>query len=184
MYCFNNISSAFFLNRADQPGSCFKLVMWPKLHPADEMNRSMIFKLIIRNSSLGTRCKIAHTWIPQSLTNVNIGLGHGLVPSGNKPLPEPADLGQCWPTGSYMLPYDVTRPLWVTYNTVFYSVVMLWVPFLKAPGQMKRLLAGRSALQAYVIVGQLKWLLNKYTTVPDHLLCLVIQWKLTLFLRL
>ena len=31
------------------------------------------------------------TWTPQDLTDdkVNIGLGNGLVPAGNKPLPEP-----------------------------------------------------------------------------------------------
>ena len=29
-------------------------------------------------------------WMPQDLTDyVNIGSGNGLVPSGNKPLPEP-----------------------------------------------------------------------------------------------
>ena len=28
-------------------------------------------------------------WMPRDLTNVNIGSGNGLVPSSNKPLPEP-----------------------------------------------------------------------------------------------
>ena len=33
--------------------------------------------------------EIALRWMPQYLTDVNIGSGNGLVPSGNKPLPEP-----------------------------------------------------------------------------------------------
>ena len=37
---------------------------------------------------------------------VNSGSGNGLVPSGNKPLPEP-----CWPRS--LSPYDVTSPQWV-----------------------------------------------------------------------
>ena len=31
--------------------------------------KSIIFKLIIQNSSLGTRCEIADRWMPQNLTN-------------------------------------------------------------------------------------------------------------------
>ena len=50
-----------------------------------------IFKLIIQNSTLGTNCEIDLRWVnimelPE--WDVNIGSGNGLVPSGNKPLPE------------------------------------------------------------------------------------------------
>ena len=40
---------------------------------------------------LCSSCEIVLTWMPQDLTDdkVNIGSGNGLVPSGNKPLPEP-----------------------------------------------------------------------------------------------
>ena len=41
--------------------------------------------------------------------SVNIGSGNGLVPSGNKPLPEP--MLNCWPRS--LSPYGVTRPEWV-----------------------------------------------------------------------
>ena len=52
---------------------------------------SKIFKLIPQNSSLGACCEIALRWMPYNLSNVKvyIGSGNGLVPSGNKPLPEP-----------------------------------------------------------------------------------------------
>ena len=33
--------------------------------------------------------EIALRWMPQKLTDDNIVSGNGLVPSGNKPLPEP-----------------------------------------------------------------------------------------------
>ena len=38
---------------------------------------------------LGIDCEIGLRWITLDLTDVNTGLGNGLVPSGNKPLPEP-----------------------------------------------------------------------------------------------
>ena len=40
-------------------------------------------------SSGVTHCEIAVRWIPLNLTNVNIRSGNGLVPSINKPFPEP-----------------------------------------------------------------------------------------------
>ena len=42
---------------------------------------------------------------------VNIGSGNGLVPSGNKPLPEPIPKS--------LSPYDITRPQWVNSFTVY-----------------------------------------------------------------
>ena len=52
--------------------------------------RHVIFKQILVIDDWGISCEIALTWKPQRLTDdVNIGSGNGLVPSGNKPLPEP-----------------------------------------------------------------------------------------------
>ena len=48
--------------------------------------KSIIFKLLIQNSGVGTRCEIALT--RTSLMRINIGSGKGLVLSGNKPLPK------------------------------------------------------------------------------------------------
>ena len=47
-------------------------------------------------------------WMSQDLTDdqVNVGSGNGLVPSGNKPLPEPV-LTQIY------APYGITRGQWV-----------------------------------------------------------------------
>ena len=53
---------------------------------------NLIFKLI-QTSSLVFHSQIALRWMPQNTCDdncqVNIGSGNGLVPSGNKPLPEP-----------------------------------------------------------------------------------------------
>ena len=53
--------------------------------------KSVMFKLISRIDILSISCEIAPRWMPQDLIwwLVNIGSGNGLVPSGNKPLPEP-----------------------------------------------------------------------------------------------
>ena len=44
--------------------------------------KSIMFKLIMQNSTLGTGGNCCYWW------EVNIGSGNGLVPSGNKALPE------------------------------------------------------------------------------------------------
>ena len=50
----------------------------------------VIFKLILVIAGWGISCEIAIKWMSLDLTNkVNIGSGNGLVPSGNKPLPDP-----------------------------------------------------------------------------------------------
>ena len=42
------------------------------------------------NGGWGISYEVALSWIPLDLTDdVNIGSGNGLVPLGNKPLPEP-----------------------------------------------------------------------------------------------
>ena len=51
--------------------------------------REVIFKLTLMNGGWGISYEIALKWMPQDLTDVNIGSGNGLVPSGNTPLPEP-----------------------------------------------------------------------------------------------
>ena len=45
----------------------------------------IIFILIIQNSSWGTRCEVASATGPVP-GEINIGLGNGLMQSGNKPL--------------------------------------------------------------------------------------------------
>ena len=54
-------------------------------------SRSIIFHLIKKMSTLGTRCQIALRMIPQDFTNhkSTLGSSKGLVLLGNKPLPEP-----------------------------------------------------------------------------------------------
>ena len=49
--------------------------------------KSIIFKRMLRIKLVST-CEIALRWMPQNTFEVNIGSGKGLVPSGNKPLPE------------------------------------------------------------------------------------------------
>ena len=50
-----------------------------------------IFKLILVTAGLDISSEIALKWTLLGLSDdeVNIGSGNGLVPSGNKPLPEP-----------------------------------------------------------------------------------------------
>ena len=51
----------------------------------------ILISQLLLNSSLGT-CEVAFRWMPQNFTNeksIIIDSGNGLVPSGNKPLPEP-----------------------------------------------------------------------------------------------
>ena len=51
--------------------------------------RSIIFKLVIQNSCLGTHCEIALGRMTlHQYWEVSIGSGYGLVPPGNKRLPE------------------------------------------------------------------------------------------------
>ena len=54
--------------------------------------RYVIFKLISVTDGWGISCKIALRWIPLDLTDDKstlVQVMNGLVPSGNKPLPEP-----------------------------------------------------------------------------------------------
>ena len=53
--------------------------------------RKVIFKLTLVNGGWSISYEIALRWMPQDLTDdkSNIGSGNGLVPWGNKPLPEP-----------------------------------------------------------------------------------------------
>ena len=48
--------------------------------------RELIFKQILVIDGGSISCEIVLTW---TLKDLNIGSGNGLVPSGNKPLPEP-----------------------------------------------------------------------------------------------
>ena len=51
----------------------------------------VVFKRILVIDDRGICCEIAQIWMSLDFTDdqVNIGSGNGLVPSGNKPLPEP-----------------------------------------------------------------------------------------------
>ena len=53
--------------------------------------RYVIFKQILVIDGWGISCEVALIWMSLGLHwwSVNIGSGNGLVPSGNKPLPEP-----------------------------------------------------------------------------------------------
>ena len=69
--------------------------------------RHVIFKQILVIDDWGISCEIALIWMSLDFTDdqstLNIGSGNGLVPTGNKPLPEPM-LTQI---------YVATRPIWV-----------------------------------------------------------------------
>ena len=66
--------------------------------------KSMIFKLITQNSSLGTHCEISLTWMPQNLTNEKSTMVQVMVCCH-----EATDhhLSQCWPRS--LSRYGVTR---------------------------------------------------------------------------
>ena len=83
----------------------------------DSNSKSMIFKIYrivaptVWNSSL-VNAKKPHQW------EVNIGSGNGLVPSGNKPLPEPILTQIC-----------VTRPQWLP--ALFFPLLHAYTPLLQ-----------------------------------------------------
>ena len=72
---------------------CSALYKYIKLAPGKfEWNfRHVILKQILVYDGSGIFCEIALIWMLLDFTydEVNIGSGNGLVPSGNKPLPEP-----------------------------------------------------------------------------------------------
>ena len=68
--------------------------------------RYVIFQGILVIDSWGVSCEIALIWMSVHWWSVNIFLGHGLVPSGNKSLPKPILTQICEP-------YGITGPQWV-----------------------------------------------------------------------
>ena len=82
------------------------LTHWP-LGDFNKILENEFFKLILVTGGCDISSEISLRWTSLDLNDVNIGAGNGLVPSGNKPLP---DLSQCWP--SSLSPYGVTRPQW------------------------------------------------------------------------
>ena len=54
-------------------------------------SKNVIFNLVLLIGIFRSSHDNVLRWMPQDLTDdqVNIGSGNGLVPSGNKPLPEP-----------------------------------------------------------------------------------------------
>ena len=56
-----------------------------------ECNFTSVFVKLILRIILRISCDFGFRWVPQNpcLWEFNIGSGNGLVPSGNKPLPEP-----------------------------------------------------------------------------------------------
>ena len=80
-----------------------------------------IFNLVLLIGIFRSSHDNALRWMPQDLTgDVNIGSGNGLVPSGNKPLPEPsvpcrlmASLGH----------YELSTPKWDVENTAFKPLI-------------------------------------------------------------
>ena len=71
--------------------------------------KSIIFKLIIHSSSLGTRCEIAVRWTPQELPSEKSTLVQVLAWCHQAPSHY---LSQCWP--KFMSPYPITGPQWVS----------------------------------------------------------------------
>ena len=51
--------------------------------------KDIVFKYILITDSKWNIAQSALRYHPEDLAKVNIGSGNGLVPSGNKPLPEP-----------------------------------------------------------------------------------------------
>ena len=72
------------------PLGYIELTHWP-LGKFEWNFRHVIFKQILVIDGWGISCKTAPIWMSLDFTDesVNIGGGNGLVPSGNKPLPEP-----------------------------------------------------------------------------------------------
>ena len=70
--------------------------------------KSVIFKLVTQNSSLGTCCSIALRCMPQNLTNEKSAVVQVIDCCLMAPSPY---LSQCWPRS--MSPYGITRPQWV-----------------------------------------------------------------------
>ena len=65
------------------------LTLWPLGDMAGTF-KSIIFKLIIQNSSLGTDCEIALKWMPMNmLIRDKIGSVNSFMLSRNEPLREP-----------------------------------------------------------------------------------------------
>ena len=90
--------------------------------------KSIIFKLIIQDSTLGTCCENALRWMWQNLTKteVNIGSCNGLVPH------QAAShyLSQYWP--SSMSPYGITRPQWVKFIKTLLKLYQLFLEAIES----------------------------------------------------
>ena len=103
----------------------------------------------------GAHCEIALRWIPQKLTDVNIGSSNGLVPSGNKPFPEPILSQNLWHQCYYYLScfiYAVTRH--VTQQTLLR---------LQSPGTLSSLC---NSFEDRTPVGRIyRWLILKWVAV-------------------
>ena len=52
-------------------------------------SKNVIFNIVLLIGIFRPSQDYVLGWMPQDLTDDNIGLGNGLVPSGNKPLPDP-----------------------------------------------------------------------------------------------
>ena len=82
---------------------------------------SMMVKLIIPDSSLGTRCETPLRWMPQNLSNEKSTLVQVMAWCHQA---TSHYLSQCWPRS--MLPYGVIRPQWV--NCPYKIRVHGWLP--------------------------------------------------------
>ena len=70
--------------------------------------KSIIFKLIIQDSSLGNSCEVALRWMPQNLGNEKLTLVQAMAWYHQA---TSHYLNKCWPRS--MSPYGITRPQWV-----------------------------------------------------------------------
>ena len=78
------------------------------LEKCDNNMKSIIFKLITQNDSLGTSWEIELSWVPQNLINEKSALVQVLAWCCQA---TSHYLSQCWPR--YTPPYGIPRPQWV-----------------------------------------------------------------------
>ena len=90
-YCFLHIgliSTASRENAKDHNDISFRYLMIWSLENLGVILKKCNFNLVVLIGILRYSCDIALIRMPRDLTEVNIGPGNGLLPSGNKLLPE------------------------------------------------------------------------------------------------
>ena len=107
------------------PGKC-EGAIWPSLSPCTVINpilltpgkcgdyfKSVLFKLLIQNSSLGAHCKIVLRWMPQNLMSEKSTLVQVMAWCRQA---TSHYLDQCCPRS--LMPYGIISPWWVNVEKV------------------------------------------------------------------